>query len=141
MTVDREDAPIRAVADTQAVFWYINSDRRLSAPARQAFESAQLAGELVGLSAMTLVELIYLVERGRVPPDGRTRLLAAIDVPTSMLAVVPVDRAVAEAALGIDRAAIPELEDRVIAATAVSLGVPLITSDLRIRASGIATVW
>ena len=90
---------------------------------------------------MTLVELIYLVERGRVPPDGRTRLLAAIDAPASMLAVVAVDRAVTEAALLIDRAAIPELPDRVIAATALNLGVPLITSDLRIRASGIAIVW
>lgn len=90
---------------------------------------------------MTLVELIYLVERGRVPPDGRTRLLAAVDAPTSMLTVIPIDRAVAEAALLIDRAAIPELPDRVIAATALNLGAPLVTSDLRIRASGIATIW
>ncbi|MDP8923470.1 MAG: hypothetical protein M3O34_11410 [Chloroflexota bacterium] len=59
----------------------------------------------------------------------------------SLLAVLPVDRAVAEAALLIDRATIPELPDRVIAPTALSLGGPLITSDLRIRASGIATVW
>lgn len=132
---------IRAVADTQAIVWYIALDRRLSVAARQAFEDAWMAGELVGISAMTLVELIYLVERGRVPPDGRTRLLAAVDAPTSMLTVIPVDRAVAEATLSIDRAAIPELPDRVIAATALNLGVPLITSDLRIRTSGIATVW
>lgn len=138
---ERFVTPVRAVADTQAIFWYVNADRRLSAAARQAFESARMDGEQVGLSAMTLVELIYLVERGRVPPDGRTRLLAAIDAPASMLTVVAVDRSVAEAALLTDRAAIPELPDRVIAATALNLGVPLITSDLRIRASGIATVW
>src|SRR3712207_6080887 len=103
---------VRAVADTQAIIWYISLDRRLSVAARQAFEDARTAGEQVGISAMTLVELIYLVERGRVPPDGRVRLLAAVDAPTSMLAVIPVDRAVAEAALRIDRAAIPELPDR-----------------------------
>jgi PIN domain nuclease of toxin-antitoxin system len=130
-----------AVADTQAILWWINADRRLSPLARRVCEAARRAGDRLGVSAMTLIELIYLVERGRVPPDGRTRLLDVIDAPSSEVAVIPVDRAVADAALSIDRAAIPELPDRVIAATALHLGVPLVTSDLRIRASGVATIW
>lgn len=132
---------IVALADTQAIVWYIARDSRPSAAATLAFEDAHVNGDQVGLSAMTLVELIYLVERARVPTSGRASLLAALDVPEPMLVVIPVDREVAEAALRIDRAAIPELPDRVIAATSLHLGVPLITSDLRIRASGIATVW
>lgn len=132
---------IVAIADTQAIVWYIARDSRLSVAATLAFQDAQLNRDQVGLSAMTLVELIYLVERGRVPMSGRASLIAALDVADSTLVVIPVDRDVAEAALRIDRAAIPELPDRVIAATALHLSVPLITSDLRIRASGVATVW
>ena len=41
----------------------------------------------------------------------------------------------------IDRVAVPELPDRIIAATALHLGVPLLTRDERIRVSGVPTVW
>jgi len=41
----------------------------------------------------------------------------------------------------IPRAAIFELPDRIIAAAALYLGVPLITRDLQIRAAGLPTIW
>jgi predicted nucleic acid-binding protein len=33
------------------------------------------------------------------------------------------------------------MPDRIIAATALHLGLPLVTRDLRIQASGIPTIW
>ncbi len=41
----------------------------------------------------------------------------------------------------IKREEVPELPDRVIAATALLLGVPLITRDLQIQSSAVETVW
>jgi predicted nucleic acid-binding protein len=41
----------------------------------------------------------------------------------------------------INRDSIPDMPDRIIAATALHLGVPLISRDAKIRASNIATVW
>jgi len=49
--------------------------------------------------------------------------------------------AVSTAVRRVSRQAISDLPDRVIAATALALGVPLITWDGKIRASGIETIW
>ncbi|WP_437730494.1 hypothetical protein [Sorangium sp. So ce1335] len=46
-------------------------------------------------------------------------------------------------AFGVDRGAradVPDMPDRIIAATAVSLGVPLVTRDGKIGASGAQTM-
>jgi predicted nucleic acid-binding protein len=37
--------------------------------------------------------------------------------------------------------AVPEMPDRIIAATALYLGVPLVTQDLRIPATSLSTIW
>jgi predicted nucleic acid-binding protein len=39
------------------------------------------------------------------------------------------------------RSAVPDLPDRVIAATALRLNLPLVTRDSKIQAAGITTVW
>jgi predicted nucleic acid-binding protein len=41
----------------------------------------------------------------------------------------------------VPRDQVPDLPDRIIAATALHLGVPLVTRDRQITASGIATIW
>jgi predicted nucleic acid-binding protein len=41
----------------------------------------------------------------------------------------------------IPRDAVPDLPDRVISATALALGLPLVTRDARIREAGIETIW
>jgi predicted nucleic acid-binding protein len=41
----------------------------------------------------------------------------------------------------IDRTAVPDLPDRVIAATGHSLGVPVITKDSDIKESVVQTIW
>ena len=45
-----------------------------------------------------------------------------------------------DAMLEVPRAAIPDMPDRIVAATAVYFGVP-ISRDGRIRASNVQTVW
>jgi predicted nucleic acid-binding protein len=37
--------------------------------------------------------------------------------------------------------AVPDMPDRIVAATALYLGVPVISRDGRIRASNVQTVW
>ena len=41
----------------------------------------------------------------------------------------------------VERAQIPEMPDRIIAATALYMDVPLITRDRRIRSSDVETLW
>jgi PIN domain nuclease of toxin-antitoxin system len=41
----------------------------------------------------------------------------------------------------VPRADVPDMPDRIVAATAVYYGVPVISRDARIRASNVQTIW
>ncbi|MEZ4860304.1 MAG: hypothetical protein R3C14_03325 [Caldilineaceae bacterium] len=58
----------------------------------------------------------------------------------SNFCVVPLNMAVIQALRDFGPAAIPELSDRIIAATARALQLPLLTTDEAIEASGLVTV-
>jgi predicted nucleic acid-binding protein len=55
--------------------------------------------------------------------------------------VAALDRDVAGALSDVPRDAVPDMPDRIIAATAVTLGLPLVTRDGKIAQSGVQTVW
>jgi predicted nucleic acid-binding protein len=48
---------------------------------------------------------------------------------------------VADALELVSRLEVPDLPDRIVAATAVALGAPLISRDWKIRASQVHTLW
>jgi PIN domain nuclease of toxin-antitoxin system len=130
-----------AVADTHAVIWYIFADRRLSETARAIFEKAAVEGNQVAFSSITLAEIVYLSERGRIPTGTLDILLNAVDASTAVLVETPFDRYITQAMANIDRAQVPDLPDRIISATAVYLGVPLISRDHKIQLSAVHTIW
>jgi PIN domain nuclease of toxin-antitoxin system len=103
---------------------------------------ATTAGQPIYVSAITFVEVAYLIDKGKLPAADWLLLGSAVSngVKTA-LELVPVDRAVAEAVALIPRAAIPDMPDRIIAATALHLGVPLISRDRKIQSSSIQTIW
>jgi PIN domain nuclease of toxin-antitoxin system len=59
----------------------------------------------------------------------------------ALMVEIPMDTAIVLALRQIPREQIPELPDRIIAATAVHLDLPLISRDRTIQASNIATIW
>jgi PIN domain nuclease of toxin-antitoxin system len=127
------------IADTHSIIWFLNQDPKLSANALAALRQTVGAGQPILLSAISIVEVCYLVDKGRLPPAALARLLQSIsNGQKSAVELVPVGRAVAEAVALIPRAAIP---DRIIAATALHLGVPLVSRDRKIQASSINTIW
>ena len=132
---------IRAIADTHAVIWYGRNDARLSTAARVFIEDIARTGDQVGVSAITLVEIVYLAEKGRIDSTTFDRLIADLGSRDAVLVEVPVDRAVAQTLMFVDRAQIPEMGDRIIAATAQHLGVPVITRDTNITESSVPTIW
>lgn len=130
-----------AVLDTHAVLWYLANSKDLSSVARTTVEEAIRAARDVYVSAISLVETVYLAERGRVPMAALQRLRSALDDPASGLIVAPVNADVADALLRIPRDLVPDMPDRIIAATALQLGVPLVTRDQRIHSAGIKAIW
>jgi PIN domain nuclease of toxin-antitoxin system len=129
---------IAAIADTHAILWYLYSDPRLGSAASSLIDQTVAAGDHIGISAISLAEMVYLIEKGRIPTDALGDLQAAIADPGSVLQHVAFDESIAIKMAEIPRQQVP---DRVIGATALLYGVPVLSRDNRIRASNVRTVW
>ena len=129
------------LADTHAVIWYLLDSARLSPTALAKLESCREDGVKVGVASISIVEMVYLVDKGRVPPKAISLLLEGIEPPLSLLEVVPLTQSIALAVREVPRERIPDLPDRVIAATALHMEVPLITRDRKIHLPQLATIW
>ena len=131
---------IEALSDTHALIWFVSDDPRLSRSAKAVFETIQVANGQVAISSISLVEIVYLEERRRIAPGTLGLILAFLDM-AEFLVEAPVDRAILSSLAAIDRNQIADMPDRIIAATALHLGVPLISRDGKIRASTVRTIW
>jgi|SRR5262245_46314963 len=129
------------VADTRSVLWSLLQPQRLSPNALAAFNQARLAGDPVYVASISLVETRYLEEKGKLQQGTFACLKGAFEGEDSGLALVPLDIGVAEAIGQVQREAVPDMPDRIIAATALYLNLPLVTRDGKIRAAGITTIW
>lgn len=127
--------------DTHAIVWYLANDIRLSSRATDALDSATAAGDAIHVPSICLVELTYLVEKGRLPSVARERLIRALDDPDAVCRLAPLDRAVADALEFIDRTSVPDLPDRVVTAITIALQVPPISRDGKIQTSIVQTIW
>jgi PIN domain nuclease of toxin-antitoxin system len=58
---------ITGVADTHAALWYLLRNPQLSLTARQFMDDAAVAGHEIALSPIGLAEIVYLVEKNRLP--------------------------------------------------------------------------
>ena len=129
------------VADTHAFVWYVTERDRLSLTALRALDQAAATGGVVFVSAVSLVEITYLTEKGRLPSAVSERIDHEMKNPDVAFRIAPLDENIARAVAAVAREKVPDMPDRIIAATALHLGVPLVTRDGRIRTSGIETIW
>jgi PIN domain nuclease of toxin-antitoxin system len=137
----RRHRMITAAADTHTAVWYLFDNPRLSAGAREAMEGAFLAGDQSGVSSVSLAEMVYLAEKNRIPSTAVQTLIDRLFDTECPLRELPVDAAVAQQMASINRYEVPDMPDRIVAATGVRYGVPVISRDRKIRASRIQTIW
>lgn len=128
------------VADTHVVIWYLLHHPKLSAVAEQALDRAVAAASIY-VASVSLVEVTFLVERGRLPETAYERLNQELVSAEGAFEIAPLDLIVAQHTRRIPRATVPELPDRIIAATALALNLPLVTRDLNLRALTLPTIW
>src|ERR1700687_3732876 len=120
-------------------FW---DSKQLSPTARLIITTEEKNGESIFVSAISLVEVIYLAERGRLPLTALQSLESAHGDPTGSMVIAPLDAAVAEAVQKISRITVPDMPVRIIAATAVHLNADLVTRDRRLQSAlGNRGVW
>ncbi|MEH2249750.1 type II toxin-antitoxin system VapC family toxin [Nostoc sp.] len=114
---------------------------RLSTTAQNTIAQIASSGDQVALSSITLAEIVYLSKKGRISPLTLEQLLASVDTTDALLVEVPFTRQIAEALPLVNRSQVPDLPDRIIAATALYLGVPVISRDSKIKLSSVNTIW
>jgi len=132
---------IVGVADTHAIIWYLSKDARISPSAKLFIDNAYNAGDQIAFSAISFIEMVYLVEKGRIPAQHFTHLASIIHEPDNLFKELPVDLHIARALSRVDVNQIPDMPDRIVAATALHLNVPIISRDGKIRLSGLNTIW
>jgi PIN domain nuclease of toxin-antitoxin system len=129
-----------AVTDTNPLVWYAKGERRrLGKAARRLFERADAGRAAIYVPVMVLVEIGDMTRRGLVRvPGGLTAFAEGLFSTRRFFAA---DLTIAVVLRAEALYAIRERGDRLIAATAAELDLPLITRDAAIAEAGVATIW
>ncbi|MBR8835852.1 MAG: type II toxin-antitoxin system VapC family toxin [Stigonema ocellatum SAG 48.90 = DSM 106950] len=129
------------VTDTHALIWYLEDSPRLSRAANKAFEQCDRGEIVIYIPTICLVEIVYLQERGRISANMKAQLEAELMAGTNGLVLANLTSGVVDALATIPRDNVPDMPDRIIAATAMHLSLPLISKDSRIPLSGVSIIW
>ena len=100
--------------------WYLHWSSRLSGAAREFMDAAARAGHSIALSAVSLAEIVYLVEKNRLPESAYQTWASEY-----VFEEAPVTADVVAAMRRVSRDAVPDLPDRSVAATAVHFTAPI----------------
>ena len=95
----------------------------------------------MAVSAISMAELVYLVEKNRLPLSAYSGLLRALKSAVHVFTEAALTGEIVQSMQHVSRAEVPDMPDRIIAATALYLNVPVISRDRRIRATTVKTVW
>ncbi len=132
---------IALIADTHALIWFVTGDPRLSSSAREAIRTLIRSGGTLGFSTVSLIEMIYLTEKDRLPAGTLPQITALASRQPDSVQILPVSQDIALTVERVPRGKVPDMPDRIIAATALHLGIPLIGRDRKIRLSVVETIW
>jgi PIN domain nuclease of toxin-antitoxin system len=126
------------LADTVAIVRHLCDHPALGSQAAEILQSADAGAHHVYLSAITLMEVLYLSEAKRI--DVQLAELIDLVSGSANYEIVPVNADVVLSAGEVDD--VPELHDRILVGTAVWLGVPILTGDETISDSRHAqAIW
>jgi PIN domain nuclease of toxin-antitoxin system len=100
-----------------------------------------LARHDIAVSSISLVEVAYLVEKRRVPLTAYDDLAYALADSEQVFVEAPVSVAIADSLRNVPRSEVPDMPDRIVAATGLYYNVPVLSRDSRIRASNLKTIW
>jgi predicted nucleic acid-binding protein len=84
---------------------------------------------------------VYLIEKNRWPSSAYEELMQALGDPEHVFTEAVLTASVVQAMRRGSRTEVPDMPDRIVAATASYFGFPVISRDRRIRAASLKTVW
>jgi PIN domain nuclease of toxin-antitoxin system len=128
------------LVDTHVVVWLAFDKSKLSVKARVAIDDARQNGGGLAISDITLLELATLSSKGRIHLD--ISLESFLTQVEARFTVIAISGRACVRALALPAAYPKDPADRIIAATALGEGLPLLTADREIRRSkALLTIW
>ena len=125
------------VSDTMALVLHLEK-RKMPSTAKAIFKATEEGEHEIYIPAMVLAEIGYLSEKGRIETDVEA-VAKQMERHRNFKEKV-MDAAVVKASFEIDD--IPELHDRLIAGTAKSMGLDIISNDPAMEQSvHVNTIW
>jgi PIN domain nuclease of toxin-antitoxin system len=129
------------VLDTHAWIWWVSNPAYLSQTAKDIIDGA-VAQRNIFISAISAWEVAILVSRDRLQLTMSAEDWVAASEALPFLNFVPVSNSIALKSVNLPGVLHNDPADRIIIATAVSLGAVLVTKDEKIRTyPHIKTVW
>ncbi len=123
--------------DTVTLVRYLSNNGKLTEKVKHIFNEADESRCQFFISTISLMEIMYLSEKNRIPIELE-EVLNTIRL-SSLYKIVNLSTEVILTAQTVD---FPELHDRLIPATAKHLDIPVISSDRKFKAvEGIETIW
>jgi PIN domain nuclease of toxin-antitoxin system len=129
------------VLDTHAWVWFISNPELLSEKAKRYLDSA-VEEKAIMISSISVWEVALLIAKKRLILTLELNDWIAKSEMLPFFKFIPVDNSVAIKSVNLPQPLHSDPADRIIIATAISLGVPIVTKDEKIlNYSQVQTIW
>lgn len=130
--------PLLSVIDTHILVWYFTGSERLGEETKEEIDRIRRSGGRILVPTIVLSEALYIAENERDVSSDRDAVLDFDALYQRVVddvgfEVIGFGQGVLEEAIGVT--SIPELHDRIIAATARFYGAEILTDDPEIERS------
>lgn len=129
------------VLDTHIMVWWINSPEKLSKKVQKTIEDEKSNGEIL-ISSISVFEICILMKKGKLKladnPDVWLQKIESLP----FVRFIPIDNKIAAQSVNLPEFQHKDPADRIIIATALNIGIKLVTADKKIlKYSHVQSIW